>query len=163
MKTTIVVVILLTAGLPVFAQSVVVKPAILSLNNGLFYTAIKGTASPAKKNRLSLVDKDNSSGHKHFLELIKAKNTGMQSATRPVTFMDGPVMFPITFSDNSRRAIISHQRYPDTNPSAALTLLGLVGGIVGSAVFPNYIRNTYHNNTAAVEAYLQSTYHQHDQ
>jgi hypothetical protein len=161
MKNTIVVLIALLLSMPVFAQPDPWKPINTLFNNDLFHPKLKSVLGSSKNNHFFLLSNRQQFNLKHFLEIYRPHQVSIQTSQRRVTFMNGPVMFPSLPADMSRSSSPSYQGYPPTNPSAALTILGMVGGIVAGAVYPSYMRNTYHNNGTAVEAYLQSTYYQH--
>jgi hypothetical protein len=85
--------------------------------------------------------------------------------------MDGPIVFSnIPVVAGSRKGFIDQQYLPgNINPvidnsstSTALSLLGIIAAPVLSAIYPKYIGSIYNSSGAAIEAYLQSTYHQHD-
>jgi len=77
--------------------------------------------------------------------------------------MDGPVVYSMALpAEVSRNANTLYQRYSasGTEPSAALQVLGFVGGITAAA----FASKKYHypglNDESPLKAYLQSTYHQ---
>jgi hypothetical protein len=160
MKNTIVVLTVLFLNMQMFAQPYLGKPANTSFNNDLFHTKLKSVLRPANNNNFLLLSNHKQFDFKRFLEIYRLHQKGMLTNTKKVTFMDGPVMFPISYSDNSQKATISYQSYSSTNPNIPLTILGIVGGIVAGAAYPSHIINQYPSNDAT-EAYLKSTYHQH--
>ena len=160
MKNTIVVLLVLLLSMPVFAQNdvAVVYP---KLDNFL----------RSEKNNHGLMRCLNKKqfDYKRFTELYNQQNhAGKKKSARPVTFMDGPVVFSTALPvEISRDVNTLYQRYSaDTQPSGALMLLGFVGGIAAAALLPpdktRSIGSTYNNNITAIEKYLQSTHYQHD-
>ena len=170
MKNTIIMVIILLMNMSLFAQNEPVKVSILHNSNN----------TRLKNNFHLFFPKNNTRWDaKHFIEMYNQQNrVGKKSPARPVTFMNGPVVFSVTPTvEINRNANTLYQRYSAAGkePSAALLLLGIAAGITTSAAFPKYSTAPYYpysesayqtrylTNLAEIEAaYLRSTYQQHD-
>ena len=172
MKNTIIIVLGLLLNMSLFAQNEPVKVSSLHNSNNTRLNNNFHLFFPKNNTRWAA---------KHFIEMYNQQNrVGKKSPARPVTFMNGPVVFSVTPTvEINRNANTLYQRYSAASkePSAALLLLGIAAGITTSAVFPKYsystapyypysesaYRTRYLSDRAAIEAaYLQSTYHQHD-
>ena len=170
MKNTIIIVLIFLLNMSLFAQNKPVKVKSLPGGNN----------TQLNNNYHLFFPKNNTKGSaKHFIELYDQQNpVSKKSSARPVTFMDGPVVFSVTPTVEINRNVVTlYQRYSaaGTEPSAALQLLGLAAGIATAAAFPknstapNYpysesaYKTRYLSNLAEIEAaYLRSTYQQHD-
>lgn len=173
MKNTIIVLIVLLLSIPAFAQDKVAYPKLDSYLQ-------------AEKNDHGLLRQVNNKqwNYKHFIELFNSLLHPVKRSTgRPVTFMDGPVLYSaVQPVDINRDMGTLYQRYSaiSTEPSAASQLLGLAAGIAAGALTKGKytgVSNPYPYNggsrypdgsfryldsRAAIEAaYLQSTYRQH--
>lgn len=165
MKNTIMVIAVLILSMPVFAQGDVVYPQLDSYLR-------------AEKNNHSLLARINNThwNYNRFIELFnRLLHPVKKSSARPVTFMDGPVVYSAALpAEIGRNASTLYHQYSASyaEPSAALQLLGIAAGIAAGAIYPKYTgvpyypysdRTRYLDNKAVIEAaYLQSTYHQHD-
>ena len=166
MKNTIAILIVLLLSSPAFAQDNVVYPKLDSYLQ-------------AEKNDHGLLRQVNNKqwNYKHFIELFNSLLHPVKRSTgRPVTFMDGPVVYSAVLPvDLNRGGSTLYQRYSaaGTEPSAALQILGLAAGIAAGALsngkytgvsnpYPYNGSFRYLDSRAAIEAaYLQSTYRQH--
>lgn len=173
MKNTITVLIALLLCNPAFAQDNVVYPKLDSyLQAGKNDHGLLLQATHKQWN------------YKRFIELFNSLLHPVKRSTgRPVTFMDGPVLYSAVMPVDINRDISTvYARYSavSTEPSAASQLLGLAAGIAAGAfskgrytgVYNPYPTNggsrypdgsfRYLDSRAAIEAaYLQSTFRQH--
>lgn len=173
MKNTILVLIVLLLSSPAFAQDNVVYPKLDSYLQ-------------AEKNDHGLLLQTNNKqwNYKRFIELFNSLLHPVKRLTgRPVTFMDGPVVYSAVMPVEINRDMGTlYQRYSAVaaEPSAASQILGLAAGIAAGAlskgrytgIYNPYPSNggsrypdgsfRYLDSRAAIEAaYLQSTFHQH--
>ncbi len=102
--------------------------------------------------------------YRRFIELYNQQNrTSKRSTASARTFMDGPVIYSMALpTEVSRDANTLYQRYSaaGTEPSAALQVLGFVGGITAAAFASKKYHYTGYNDESTLKTYLQSTYHQ---
>lgn len=174
MKNTIAVLIVLLLSSPVFAQDNVVYPKLDSY------------LQTEKNNHGLLLQANNKHwNYKRFTKLFNhLLHPGKRSGGRPVTFMDGPVIYSaVQHVDLNRDISTVYVRYSavSAEPSAASQILGLAAGIAAGAfakgkytgVYNPYPYNgnsrypdgsfRYLDSRAAIEAaYLQSTFRQHE-
>jgi hypothetical protein len=167
MKNTIVVLMVLLANKPVFAQ---LDPAKITRSTNFFQTE--------NKTRSLIHNKQWDS--KRFMELYNQYHaTGKNTAIRPGTFMDGLSVYPAALPvEIGRNANNLYHRYAAgmQQPSDALQVLGFFGAITAFAFAPkqyrpdhfpllpgNRGRYIYTDKNAAVDAYLEAAYRQHNQ
>jgi len=98
-----------------------------------------------------------------FLRLYTQQQANKNPA-RKRTFMDGPVVFSMNNAEYSRPVPIDQlKRTSNTisTASAALAVMGFAAGIAASVdLYKN--KQYWSREPSAVQAYLQSTYRQHD-
>ncbi len=155
MKNTIVVLIILLLSVSVFAQN----------DEVVNYPEVNSFLQSEKNNHGLLVCINNKNwNYKRVTELFtRLLHPGKRSATRARTFMDGPRVYSVALPvEISRDARMLYQRYSESleQSSAALQILGFVGGITAAAFAAKKYYYTGFNNESPLEAYLQSTYHQ---
>jgi hypothetical protein len=177
MKNIPVVLIILLLSIPVFAQYDSVKTSGLPVYNNIVNPKLKSFSGYEKK-QTGFIHTNKQPDFKRFIEMYNKKQLADKTSSRRLTCMDGPVVYSAALPDEiSKNANTLYQRYSASfaQPSAALQILGLVGGITAGIFYHDYSgipipsytggydRTRYLGNRAAIEAaYLQSTYFQHD-
>ena len=151
MKNTIAVLIVLLLSSPLFAQE-----------NAVGYGLLNSYLQAEKNNHGLLISKNNAPvDGKRFTKLYNHQHP-TNKKTKRITFMDGPVVFsstPVEVSA-SRDPLALRPASLTKNSSTALELLGFAAGFVAPALAPKtYIPI----EPSPVQAYLQSTYRQHQQ
>lgn len=153
MKNTITVLIVLFLGLSAFAQE-----------NATGYGQLYSYLQAEKNNHGLLLSKNNAPiDGKRFTKLYNQQHPAAKK-TKHITFMDGPVVFSSTPAEVSGGPDIRALR-PATlpkNTSPALEALGFAAGFAAGFVAPSLgVKNYIPIEPTAVQAYLQSTYRQH--
>lgn len=172
-----VVLLIMLLSVPVFAQYDAVKTTGQPLSNNIVNPKLKSFAGYENK-QTGFLHPNKKPDYQRFIELYNKKLLADKPTSRRLTFMDGPKVFSLEPAiEISRNPVSLYQRNSASfaEPSAALQILGLVGGITAGILYPNYTgnpipsntggynRTRYLDNKAAIEAaYLQSTYFQHD-
>jgi len=154
MKNTIIVLTVLLLAGPVLAQD----------DAGVVYPELNSFLQAEKARHGLLRCNNDQCDYKRFIKLYNQQNQARNRSTeRPVTFIDGRVVYSIVLpAEGSRNTVTLYQRYSESveQPSLALGILGFVGGITAAAVASKYHHYSGFNNESPVQAYLQSTYHQ---
>lgn len=165
MKNTIMVLILMLLGMPVFAQQDAVKITILQDDNSDAYPRLINFLR-AEKNYRGLLHSNNNKlwTSKRFTDLFNTPDKSKEATTGRHTFMDGPAVYPTALPlEISRNANSLYQRYSagiqqPSEATTALQILGIIGGIAATASLPK--KYLGFKNESAVSDYLQSTYFQ---
>jgi hypothetical protein len=171
MKNMIMVLMITLLSLPVLAQNNLLIATESSHNNDV-YKQLGSYLQSQKKHQGLLSNKTKKWDSSRFSELYEQQHNVVKiTSNRRITFMNGPVVFsnaPIYAV--GEKGFIDKQYSPgninpvieNTTTSTALGLLGIIAGSVLSSIYPKYVGSIYNSNGAALEAYMQSIYHQHD-
>ena len=163
--------------MPVFAQDDVLRTTGQPVYNNIVNPKLK-SFSVAENKFSGFRQTTKQPDYKRFLELYNKKQQADKTVSRHLTFMDGHTVFSLVPAlEINKNANTLYQRYASgiTEPSAALQILGLIGGITAGFFYHNYSdrpipsytggyeKTRYLGNKAAIEvANLQSSYFQHD-
>jgi len=136
----------------------------LAQENAIGYPQISGYLQAERNTHGLLLGKRNGEMDvTRFLKLY-AQQQASKNPGRKRTFMDGPVVFSMNNAEYSRPVSIDQlKRTSNTvsTASAALAVMGFAAGIAaGVDMYKN--KRSWTTEPSAVQAYLQSTYRQHD-
>jgi hypothetical protein len=150
MKNMIVVLTILFLNTSAFAQE-----------NGIRFSLLNSFLKTERNNHGWLFGKNNAPfDHKRFTKLYNQQHTADKKTAKRITFMDGPVVFSTTAveASGSQNPLGLRPVYITGTPSTALEILGFAARIFAPALAP---RNHLPTEPTPMQAYLQSTYRQH--
>lgn len=153
MKNMIAVLIVLFLSIPAFAQE-----------NAVGYGLLNSYLKAEKNDHGLLLTKNNAPlDGKRFIKLYNKQHPANKKSSRRITFMDGPVVFsstPVEVS-GSPNPLTLRPATLTKEPSTALEALGLAAGFAAGFVAPALSKNYIPIEPTPIQAYLQSTYRQH--